>query len=624
MTKEECENAPLLLQNFITLQNQIECQKDCNEFSFNIHQLAQNADDSAIAKVCFLIGDLCSMMLHPQSKNEPFSPFIILADGHRSAILDDFTLEELDFFELILQECKAYQVKARIADVLWTLKRAKAIEFAKIAIENYQKYPLSHDTIHYAGKAWQRAILLALTINQSTENLTNPILEHIKNISSEDKFYLMRLVEILDIAKLVKEEMEVITTQLEIIAQQFKEQTFYYESTQYYECALKWARKLKNQELCYKLLYEIGSSFYKHALAQPYGFLATSDYENALQSLRQIPKKYRDTYNIDSLISELEKKIPESNQIALEYMQRIETKIDTKQMIEYSEKAVSNHPKFKTLLIFANLIDIPPKEYFKKQAQEHIQQFPIQHLFGGVHINHDGRTIAKTPSIGLNESMTDDLDALFPTMVQNYKSYIELTAQAYVIPALFQLLLEHRITKEDLHHICENSTLIPKERIVVWVEGLWQGFELNFLVAIHLLTPQIEHFVRLQLKVRGAKTTTIDKEGIETEQGLSTLLDKEEIHLLLSENLLFEMQVLLAKPLGYNFRNNLAHGLSEVGEMNSYPAVYVWWLCLKLVINNNSLILHKKIKIFYNKHSIAFTCKGYLSNASNSSRNFFR
>lgn len=588
MTREECKNALLLPQNFITIQNHIDSQKDCNKFSSNFHQLAQDADESTIARIYFLMGDLCSMMLHPQSKNEPFSPLIILADGHRSAMLDDFTPEELSFFELILPACKTYQIKAHIADILWTLKRAKAIDFAKIAIESYQKYPLSHDTIHYAGKAWQRAILLALTINQSTENLTNSILEHIKNTSSEDKFYLMRLVEILDIAKLVKEEMEVITTQLEIIAQQFKEQTFYYQSTQYYQCALKWARKLKNQELCYKLLYEIGFSFYQHALAQPYEFQSTSHYENALQALRQIPKKYRDRYNIDSLISEIEKKIPESNQVALEYMQRIETKIDTKEMVDYSEKAVSNHPKFKTLHIFANLINIETKEYFKKQAQEHIQQFPIQHLFGGVHINHDGRTIAKTPSIGLNESMTDDFDALFPTMVQNYKSYIELTAQAYIIPALFKLLLEHRITKEDLYHICTNSTVIPKERIVVWVEGLWHGFELNFLVAIHLLTPQIEHFVRLQLKIRGAKTTTIDKEGIETEQGLSTLLDKEEIRLVLSENLLFEMQVLLAKPLGYNFRNNLAHGLSEIGEMNSYPAAYVWWLCLKLVINNNS------------------------------------
>ena len=588
MTREECGNAPLLLPNFVSIQNQIECQKDCNEFSFSFHQLAQDANEVTIARIYFLMGDLCSMMLHPQSKNEPFSPYIILADGHRSAILDDFSSEELDFFELILPECKAYQIKARIADVLWTLKRGKAIDFAKIAIENYQEYPLSHDTIHYARKAWQRAILLTLTINQSTKNLTNPILEHIKNTSSQDNFYLMRLVEILDIAKLTKEEIEVIVAQLETVAQQFKEQKFYYKSSHYYQCALQWARKLNNKELEYKLLYEIGFSFYQNALAQPYEFQSTSHYENALQALRQIPQKHRDTNNINALIVEIEKKIPESNQIALEYMQRVETQIDTKEMVEYSEKAISNQPKFKALSIFANLIDIPTKEYFKEQAQEHIQQFPIQHLFSGVHINHDGRTIAKTPSIDLTESLTDNFDALFPPMVQNYKNYIELTAKAYIAPALFQLLLEHRITKEDLYHICENSTLIPKERIDVWVEGLWHGFELNFLVAIHLLIPQIEHFVRLQLKVRGIKTTIIDKEGIETEQGLSTLLDKEDVQLFLDDSLLFELHVLLTKPLGYNFRNNLAHGLSEVKELNSYPTAYVWWLCLKLVVNNNS------------------------------------
>lgn len=588
MTREECGNAPLLLQNFISIRNQIECQKDCNEFSFNFHQLAQDADESTIARIYFLMSDLCSMMLHPQSKNEPFSPYIILADGRRSAILDDFTSEELTFFALILPECKTYQIKARIADVLWTLKRDKAIDFVKVAIENYQEYPLSHDTIHYAGKAWQRAILLALTINQPTENLTKLILEHIKNTSSQDNFYLMQLIEILDIVKLVKEEIEVIVAHLETVAQQFKEQKLYYQSSRYYQCTLQWARKLKNKELDYKLFYEIGFSFYQNALAQPHEFQSTSHYENALQILRKIPQKHRDTNNIHALIAEIEKKIPESNQITLEYMQRVKTQIDTKEMVEYSEKAVSNQPKFKTLFIFANLIDIPTKEYFKEQAQAHIQQFPLQHLFGGVHINHDGRTIAKTPSIDLKESTTADFDTLFPTMVQNYKNYIELTAQAYVIPALFQLLLEHRITKEDLYHICENSTLIPKERIVVWVEGFWHGFELNFLVSIQLLVPQVEHFVRLELKGRGVKTTTIDKEGIETELGLSKLLEKEEIHLVLSENLLFEMQVLLAKPLGYNFRNNLAHGLSEADEMNSYPAVYVWWLCLTLVVNNNS------------------------------------
>jgi len=588
MTREECKNAPLILQNFITIQNQIEYQEDCYDFSSNFHQLAQNSNEPTIARICFLMGDLCSMMLVPQSQSEPFGAMVKWHDGHRSAILDDFITEELDFFEQILSECKAYQTKARIADVLWTLKRGKAIDFAKIAIENYQNYPLSEETIHDSSNIWQRAIILASTTHQSIENLTNPILEHIKNTSSQDNFYLMQLIEILDIAKLVKEETEVIVAHLETVAQQFKEQKLYYQSSRYYQCALKWARKLQNKELCYKLLYEIGFSFYQNALAQPYGFLSTSHYENALQTLRQIPKKYRDTNSINALILEIEKKIPESNQIALEYMQRMETKIDTNKMIEYSEKAVSNQPKFKTLHIFANLIHIPTKEYFKEQAQEHIQQFPLQHLFGGVHINHDGRTIAKTPSIDLKESTTAAFDALFPTMVQNYKNYIELTAKAYIASALFQLLLEHRITKEDLYHICENSTLIPKERIDVWVEGLWHGFELNFLVAIHLLVPQIEHFVRLQLKVRGIKTTIIDKEGIETEQGLSTLLDKEDVQLFLDDSLLFELHVLLTKPLGYNFRNNLAHGLSEVGEMNSYPAAYVWWLCLKLVINNNS------------------------------------
>jgi tetratricopeptide (TPR) repeat protein len=591
MLRDECANAPLILQSFIQLQTELVEQKykECFDISSYIHTIAQNSTDITSARICWLIGDLCSMALNPTNRNEPFSANIVLADGRRSAILDDFKEEELSFIEQILSQCQIYQISARIADMLWSLKRGAFIEFVKIAIINYQKYPLQEKNIHNASKAWQRALWLSLIIKQPCETIYETIIAQIQQTTSKENFYLMRLVEILDITKLDQATSEIIIVQLHKVADEFKQAKQYYQSTQYYQCALTWAEKINNQNMRYEFHYEVGYSFYLLALNQPHEFQSTAHYENALQSFRKIPKKMRSKYNVDTLINEIEKKIPETNQVTLEHMQKLETKVDLKDAIAYSEQAVSHQPKFKALYIFVNFIHTLKKNDLKKIVQDSIQQYPIQHLFGSVYINHDGRTISKTPALStLSKQELDNENILLPHMIQDYQNNIGIIVQGYVIPALFQLLFEHRITKNDMQHICETSTFVPQERTQFWIEGLWYGFEFNFLVALHLLIPQIEHVIRQQLKVREVKTTTIDQNCIETEKGLSTLLEMEEAKSFLNENLLFELQALLTQAQGPNFRNNIAHGLSETGELNSYNSAYVWWLCLKLVINNNS------------------------------------
>ena len=51
--------------------------------------------------------------------------------------------------------------------------------------------------------------------------------------------------------------------------------------------------------------------------------------------------------------------------------------------------------------------------------------------------------------------------------------------------------------------------------------------------------PQIEHAVRFRLKQADVRTTTLDSSGIETENGLSALMDLQETEQIFGENLSF-------------------------------------------------------------------------------------
>ena len=89
--------------------------------------------------------------------------------------------------------------------------------------------------------------------------------------------------------------------------------------------------------------------------------------------------------------------------------------------------------------------------------------------------------------------------------------------------------------------------------------------------------------VRYQLRLANVKTSGIDKDGIETENGLSTLVKNPEFDSIFGKDLGFEIKALLCNSFGSNLRNNVAHGLLDMNQMQSHSVIYFWWLCLRLV-----------------------------------------
>ena len=91
--------------------------------------------------------------------------------------------------------------------------------------------------------------------------------------------------------------------------------------------------------------------------------------------------------------------------------------------------------------------------------------------------------------------------------------------------------------------------------------------------------------VRWHLKTSGIKTTNLDKEGIEYENGLSTLMEMPEVAQIFGDDLAFELKALFCDAIGANLRNEVAHGLLAYEECHSIFSIYAWWLGLKIVFN---------------------------------------
>ena len=145
------------------------------------------------------------------------------------------------------------------------------------------------------------------------------------------------------------------------------------------------------------------------------------------------------------------------------------------------------------------------------------------------------------------------------------------------------MLAEHRITEPEFLSLTRNCPILPTDQTALWAKALWSGYDLDFSTSTLLLPPLIENLVRSHVKSVGGTTTTLDREGIEQEIGLSSLIEVPQASEVLGDELAFEIRALFCSAFGPNLRNSVAHGLVTDQSVRSVYALYAWWLSLRIV-----------------------------------------
>jgi hypothetical protein len=558
---------------------------------------AREASDKGLAKegkVFWILADACSMMLTPSSQNEPFKPFAVLGDK-RSVIADDFHESDITFLKEIVDSVDNNFLKSRLADLVWLKSTPRDVSFALKAIDAYRSIPLDVETwISDGQECWERGLALAQMLGSGAgerlQQMEVTILDAFNDANATDGFLGLWLAKLLRANRLGGASQTHIAGKLEILAHGFASDTDLNKARSYFLAAVDWFKATSDSDKAAEMTANAAECWVKEATNRisidgSSHAVASSFYENAIQTYRLIPRAKRAPLGVAERIEQLRELMSNSSQHSIEAMGVIRSpRVDISELIQVARDAVANKSAMEALRAFTNLHGGASPEELRQAVIKRMRQYPLQSLFASSMLSRDGRVIAKRPPLSLNGDLTqEDEIAIHAEMVRDHGILLRIVVQGYILPALDVLTLEHRLREEDFVDLAMQSPIVPKDRARLFGKALFAGYDRDFVTALHLLIPQIEHMVRIHLKNSGAQTTNLDKNGIENENGMSTLMEHPNAEKVFGKNMVFELRALFCDASGPNLRNELAHGLLSEDHCNSVAALYAWWFALKLV-----------------------------------------
>jgi hypothetical protein len=544
-------------------------------------------------KVLWLLADACSMTLMPSSLNEPFKP-IMMTDGKRSALPEDFQTDDIAFFSEIIPEITDPKLCARISDITWLMTKPKNPVFALSAIDNYRRIPISTESWIRDGRdCWERAIRLCMMLRTGAgarfREIEKILIDCLKTTATSDGYLALWIVELLAKNGQGGNDQIEIAQKLEAMAIQFEEDGDLQRSRDYFDGSADWYKKAGSDEKFVEMTIRNAEGWVKEAIARqasdkPSQIVAFSFYENAIQKYRTIPKASRATHNVNVRIAELRNDMNTAGENSVDEMGVISSgPIDITQLIEKAIESVQGKSALDALFALANIYRGTRVEEIREFSKKMIKKHPLQAFFSSTHMSRDGRVIAKRQ--GLDIDSKDNEETIWADMVKHYMMELGLVVQGYIWPGLEVLRQEHRIKEIDFYSIVRQSPIVPPGREGLLAKALFLGYDNDFVTALHILVPQIEHIVRFHLKQAGAKTTTLDAIGIEHENGLSALMEHEATNKIFGVDLAFELKALFCDQFGPNLRNEVAHGLISHEDSASIYSIYAWCLCLRIILN---------------------------------------
>ncbi|SDO18227.1 protein of unknown function [Paenibacillus sp. yr247] len=530
---------------------------------------------------------------------QPFQPFIILQNS-RSAAIEDFSDEQLSLLKELVPEISDPELKARIADVIWTTKRDHPM--AKIAVESYLKsFEKLLDPDHWPQcierieRATQLAVLLGRKNTPYTQTIELIERTLVKYDDEDPLFLSSSLMEIL--LEQRKGDAEKYAQLAPKLARRSEEEGNWHKARTYWDLSSRWNTQTQNNEEKRSSLLSLAETYVKEseeAISKdhPSYMLASGYLQQAIEAFRRIG-------GTGDRVAELHRTLLMYQKQSISEMGTISSdSIDLSKHQEDARNKVKEKMIYDALFTLATLGSSPSVVELRKQVEDSKGRFRLSHLVTNVAVNEMGKVTERQPSM----LSTDPKELEAAIKVEMYKQaiyYQQLQTQGVIDPARRQILLEHNIRVRDFEAIVSNNPFIPEGREQIYAHGLHAGLYGDMMVSIHLLIPQLENSIRCILSQNDVIVSTIDADGVQDERNLNSLLFSPDLSSLLGEDTVFDMQGLLVERFGSNLRNKVAHGLVSYGGLYSLQAEYLWWLILKFCC------IYKLIELEYQKSTVA-------------------
>lgn len=557
---------------------------------------AYQQGDLRLSRCYWLLADACCLQLRPDNINDPLQPGSIDESGHPrtvAALTDD-----VDLLAGAYPRIESPLLRARLADICWLVRRPKRDrKDAFAAIQAYTHDPIDADSwLEDCGEArWRRGARLALQLGQPGKPEADRIIRMLREVVMEELApggetkVALSATRILVGLPVDSTELASTADLLAARAEEFQVKSEWHFATHHLSLAKEIFQSQRNADRAADMAVLKAEVHTAEAEARKSGsspgFMAAADfYNDAIEELRTIPKNLRLARGVADRLDKLHALMKEAQTRSIDELGIFHTQpVDISQTRRASVEAVSGLGPIEAVVQFATLLPWVSQEAARIDALESLRAHSFGRIFETRHLALDGRTVRRTPpATDLTDTSTGN-ESIFSKMVQHHHFRLRYVVPSTIIPAWQQVVLEHMVEEQDLFDICSQSSAVPRGREWLVAKGLKAGFDGDFTVALHLLTPQLEHILRTQLGLAGVKTVKVEN-GISMENGLSNLAKLPETECILGPDCTFELRALFCEHAGPNLRNELAHGLLGAGATGGAESVYAWWFMLRLIV----------------------------------------
>ncbi|MBX3112615.1 MAG: DUF4209 domain-containing protein [Fimbriimonadaceae bacterium] len=550
---------------------------------FDAARVAAEAEDRRAEQVYVLLGSASSMFYDSNDAAEPLKPMIVMANS-RSAALSDFEDQHLDPIAAVYTEIADREMKARLADILWI--RRKDHQAARVATAAYlegAKAVMDHAEWVHGFNRLQRAMQIAAALGkESTERnaVADYALELLAKLDGSDPLYLTR--SIIDLALEYKiGDPALLAGYAEKSAEGAEGRQDWITAADYWALVATCRRKSGNEADATEASLRQGEAQISvgEAMAWKPGLAAEHWFEQGLLTLRQAgaPKERQD---------ELMKRLHALQKDRLEHLGKIETSVpmDPK-LIEHIEK-VKGMSLREALAFWAIQVRPIRKERLREMVREHVTQSPLSSIFSNSILREDGKVDFVIPAMKLNEEPSDELLQLHMWRMAEMTRPVT----AWMAEQIRHMIAgEHQWEEGCLDWLLNDNLFVPKGREPIFSRGLQAAIEGDYIVATHLLIPQLENSFRHVLNQHGVLTTFLRQDGTQDEFPLNKVVETEAFSQVFGEDLAFDLRWMLAKRAGANLRNNVSHGLVSAGSFYSPSNIILvpltLWLLLQSISN---------------------------------------
>lgn len=532
-----------------------------------------------------------SMRLDAGNKTEPFQPVHRLADGRSTAKTDDLTPDQVQLLAGLYSEVKPAARRARLADLVGLKIRQRRIDHVVAAIDAYTATPLDRDNWFDGGEHyWHRALCLALAFHAGVGNRFETIERALFDTfekacevpSSVAPLWYLRPLQ----AEHADTYASLIATRLQQLADD-RQSTGDLDAAKYvYQNAAYWFGRAKDPQRAAAMLHGRAVVTERKADSFDQGILRQSFYTDALRYYREVDGKFHRELRVRDAIDRVQHKLEDAGRAAIGEMQTIKISVPGINVAELVEDAVG-HVRGKSavdaLVAFMELDHWPSRATYLREAKEGTKLGIFASLVGSTYLAGDGRQVKQLDPLTGDDKA--DAEAIELKAMQNFVQTAQFAARTALSPALSQIYMEHALSLADFQVIAADCPTVPLAHAKAVAQGLYAGYQRDFVAALHILLPQFENIVRALLKSAGVTTSNTDRNGITMEVGLSALVKEPKLAEILGDDLVFGICALMCTQVGPNFRNDIAHGLATSADCHTLVGLYTWWFIFRLIFN---------------------------------------